>query len=73
MHWIILGIVALALVAISVRYPRLAFTILIALLGGAVLLLQIIPGAGHGGPEFRDEQRAALILEMLDKELSGPP
>ena len=36
MHWIILGIVALALVAISVRYPRLAFTILIALLGGAV-------------------------------------
>ena len=44
MHWIILGIVALALVAISVRHPRLAFAILIVLLGSAVLLLQIIPG-----------------------------
>ena len=36
-------------------------------------VLQIIPGAGHGGPEFRDEQRAALILEMLDEELAGRP
>jgi len=44
MHWIILGILALALVAISVRYPRLAFAILIVLVGGAVVLLQIIPG-----------------------------
>ena len=40
---------------------------------GLQAALQIIPGAGHGGPEFRDEQRAALILEMLDEELAGPP
>ena len=44
MHWIILGILALALVAISVRYPRLACAILIVLVGGAVVLLQVIPG-----------------------------
>jgi hypothetical protein len=36
-------------------------------------VLQIIPGAGHGGPEFRDEQRALLILELLEKELSARP
>ena len=40
---------------------------------GLQAVLQIIPGAGHGGPEFRDEQRAALILEMLDEELAGRP
>ena len=40
---------------------------------GLQAVLQIIPGAGHGGPEFRDEQRAALILEMLDKVLAGRP
>ena len=60
MHWIILGIVALALVAISVRYPRLAFTILIALLGGAVLLLQIIPG---------ERERASAQISVSDVEL----
>ena len=60
MHWIILGIVALALVAISVRYPRLAFTILIALLGGAVLLLQIIPG---------ERERASARISVSDVEL----
>ena len=60
MHWIILGIVALALVAISIRYPRLAFTILIALLGGAVLLLQIIPG---------ERERAAARISVADVEL----
>ena len=44
MHWIILGVLALALVAISVRYPRLAFAILVVLLGSAILLVQMIPG-----------------------------
>ncbi len=40
---------------------------------GLKAVLQIIPGAGHGGPEFRDEQRALLILELLEKELSARP
>ena len=34
---------------------------------------QILAGAGHGGPEFRDEERVALILDLLKKELKGHP
>ena len=60
MHWIILGILALALVAISVRYPRLAFAILIVLLGGAVLLLQIIPG---------ERERESVQISVSEVEL----
>ena len=59
MHWIILGVLALALVAISVRYPRLAFAILVVLLGSAILLLQIIPGE-------RERQSARILVNDVD-------
>ena len=38
---------------------------------GLEAVFQIVPGAGHGGPEFRDEQRAALILSQLEKALGS--
>ncbi len=40
---------------------------------GLEAVLEIIPGAGHGGPEFRDEKQAALILKMLKRELGNQP
>lgn len=40
---------------------------------GLKAVLEVIPGAGHGGPEFRDLQRASLILGLLEKELQGRP
>ena len=40
---------------------------------GLQAVLQVIPGAGHGGPEFRDEERKALILKMLKRKLVGQP
>ncbi len=30
---------------------------------------QLIEGAGHGGPQYRDEKRRGLILPMLEKTL----
>ena len=59
MHWIILGVLALALVVISVRHPRLAFAILVVLLGSAILLLQIIPGE-------RERQSARILVNDVD-------
>ena len=38
---------------------------------GLEAVFQVLPGAGHGGPEFRDEQRAALILSQLEKALGS--
>jgi len=40
---------------------------------GLKAVLEVIPGAGHGGPEFRDEQRASLILGLLEQELRRRP
>ncbi|SVB97741.1 uncharacterized protein METZ01_LOCUS250595 [marine metagenome] len=30
---------------------------------------QLIEGAGHGGPQYRDKERSKLILDMLKKTL----
>jgi len=30
---------------------------------------QLIEGAGHGGPQYRDQERSKLILDMLQKTL----
>ncbi|RPF88968.1 MAG: alpha/beta hydrolase [Roseibacillus sp. TMED18] len=37
---------------------------------GLEAVLQVIPGAGHGGPEFRDQKRVELILGKLKTILS---
>ena len=33
---------------------------------------QLIEGAGHGGPQYRDKERCKLILDMLEKTLRNP-
>ena len=38
---------------------------------GLTSTYQLIPGAGHGGPQYRDEERSKLILDMLEKQLRG--
>ncbi len=38
---------------------------------GLQAIFQIIEGAGHGGPEFRDDERVKLILGLLEKELGS--
>ena len=32
---------------------------------------QILAGAGHGGPQYRDKERTKLIVDLLDKQLQG--
>jgi acetyl esterase/lipase len=32
---------------------------------------QLVEGAGHGGPQYRDAKRRKLILEMFDRSLRG--
>jgi predicted esterase len=32
---------------------------------------QIVEGAGHGGPQYRDEKRRKLILDLFSKQLRG--
>ena len=34
---------------------------------------QMLEGAGHGGPEFRDDERVTLILGLFEKQLKGHP
>jgi len=60
MHWILLGVIALALVVTAVRYPRLAFAILVALIAGAVLMLQMIPG---------ERERESARMSVSDVQL----
>lgn len=60
MHWILLGVIALALVVTAVRYPRLAFAILVVLIGGAVLMLQMIPG---------ERERESARMSVSDVQL----
>jgi acetyl esterase/lipase len=38
---------------------------------GAKATYQLIDGAGHGGPQYRDEIRSKMILEMLARQLRG--
>ena len=67
MHWIVLGIVALALVIAAGRYPRFAFTTLALLVMTAVLLAKLIPG--------EREHAAAVITpaEIVISSLDGSP
>jgi len=44
MHWLLLGIIALALIVAAGRFPRAAFGLFAALLAGAILMLQLNPG-----------------------------
>ncbi|MFT7643100.1 MAG: pimeloyl-ACP methyl ester carboxylesterase [Pirellulaceae bacterium] len=36
---------------------------------GLTSTYQLIEGAGHGGPQYRDEVRSKMILDMLQKTL----
>lgn len=38
---------------------------------GVKAIYQLIEGAGHGGPQYRDEIRSKMILEMLARQLRG--
>jgi hypothetical protein len=38
---------------------------------GLTATYQLIEGAGHGGPQYRDKDRAKLILKMLATQLRG--
>ena len=40
---------------------------------GLQAIFQILEGAGHGGPEFRDDERVKLILGLLEERLKGSP
>ncbi|HCX87339.1 MAG TPA: hypothetical protein DG761_04900, partial [Gammaproteobacteria bacterium] len=61
MHWVLIGIIALALVVTAARYPRLAFGILAVLIAGAVLMLQLIPG---------EKERESVRMSASDVYLS---
>jgi hypothetical protein len=32
---------------------------------------QVIKGAGHEGPQYRDKERTGLIVNLLDRQLQG--
>ena len=55
MHWALLGVIALALVVLAYRYPRLAISLLVALiflgLGGYWLQSKQQPGEAQISPE----------------------
>ena len=38
---------------------------------GLKATFQIVEGAGHGGPQYRDAKRKKLILDMFAKQLRG--
>ena len=40
---------------------------------GLQAIFQVLKGAGHGGPEFRDDERVKLILGLLEEQLKGSP
>ena len=61
MHWIVLGIIALALIITASSYPRLAFGLLAAFLGVGILLVQVIPG---------ERESAQNIVDASDVEIS---
>jgi len=49
MHWLLLGIIALALIVAAGRFPRTAFGLFVALLAGAILMLQLNSGEKERG------------------------
>lgn len=36
---------------------------------GLNLTFQVLEGAGHGGPQYRDKERTRLIVDLLDEQL----
>ena len=49
MHWLLLGIIALALIVVAGRHPRTAFGLFAALLAGTILMLQLSSGEKERG------------------------
>ena len=49
MHWLLLGIIALALIVVAGRHPRTAFGLFAALLASAILMLQLNSGEKERG------------------------
>lgn len=49
MHWLLLGIIALALIVVAGRHPRTAFGLFAALLAGAILMWQLNSGEKERG------------------------
>ena len=60
MHWIVLGIIALALIITASSYPRLAFGLLAAFLGIGILLLQVIPGERESAQNMIDPSHVEI-------------
>ena len=60
MHWIVLGIIALALIITASSYPRLAFGLLAAFLGIGILLLQVIPGERESAQNMIDASHVEI-------------
>ncbi|XXK22085.1 hypothetical protein ACMAY5_12880 [Arenicellales bacterium nBUS_48] len=67
MHWIVLGIIALALIITASSYPRLAFGLLAAFLGVGILLVQVIPGERESAQNIVD----ASQVEISNVEVVG--
>ena len=49
MHWILLGVIALALIIMSARFPRIAFSTLAVLIGVVVFLIMMSSDTGFDG------------------------
>ena len=60
MHWIVLGIIALALIITASSYPRLAFGLLAAFLGIGILLLQVISGERESAQNMIDASHVEI-------------
>ena len=60
MHWIVLGIIALALIITASSYPRLAFGLLAAFLGIGILLVQVIPGERESAQNMIDASHVEI-------------
>ena len=60
MLWIVLGIIALALIITASSYPRLAFGLLAAFLGIGILLLQVIPGERESAQNMIDASHVEI-------------
>ena len=67
MHWIVLGIIALALIITACSYPRLAFGLLAAFLSVGILLVQVIPGERESAQNIVD----ASQVEISNVEVVG--
>ena len=60
MHWIVVGIIAIALIITASSYPRLAFGLLAAFLGIGILLVQVIPGERESAQNMIDASHVEI-------------